>query len=98
MKAVKGNKVYTIKEEQKKAYQDAGFDIVDETGDTVAFGRGKTVSYGEHMNLKKENEALKAEIEILKAENARLEQENAEQKKEEEPAEEKGKKSGKGGE
>ena len=41
MRAVKGNKEYTIDDTQKKAYQDRGFDILDETGTTIAYGRGK---------------------------------------------------------
>ena len=32
MRAVKNNKEYSIDESQKKAYQDAGFDIYDEDG------------------------------------------------------------------
>lgn len=59
MRAVKGNKVYTIEEAQKKFYLDAGFDIIGETGETVAYGRGKTVPYGEYEAVKKELEELK---------------------------------------
>ena len=32
MRAVKGNKEYTIDETQKKGYQDSGFDILDDDG------------------------------------------------------------------
>ena len=67
MKAIKGNKVYSITEKQKKAYTDAGFDILDDAGAVVAYGRGKTVPYGDYMALKAENDALKAENETLKA-------------------------------
>ena len=67
MKAIKGNKVYSITEKQKKAYTDAGFDILDDAGTVVAYGRGKTVPYGDYMALKAENDALKAENETLKA-------------------------------
>ena len=70
MRAAKGNCEYVIDESQKKHYQDAGYDIMDESGVVIAYGRGKTVSYDEHMKLKaelaavqKENEALKAELE-----------------------------------
>ena len=59
MRAVKGNKEYTISDAQKKAYQDAGYDILDEAGEVIAHGRGKMVSYGEYAALKAENEELK---------------------------------------
>lgn len=81
MRAVKGNKEYTIDETQKKGYQDSGFDILDDDGNVVAYGRGKTVPYEEYMKAVKEigrlqelvaersteNEALKAEVETLQA-------------------------------
>lgn len=75
MRAVKGNKEYTIDETQKKGYQDGGFDILDDDGNVVAYGRGKTVPYDEHMKAVKEVErlqglavGLRTEIENLKAE------------------------------
>ena len=36
MRAVKGNKEYTIDESQQKSYQDAGFDIVGDDGRVTA--------------------------------------------------------------
>lgn len=75
MRAVKGNREYTIDETQKKGYQDGGFDILDDDGNVVAYGRGKTVPYEEHMKAVKEVErlqglatGLRTEIENLKAE------------------------------
>ena len=62
MKAVKGNKEYTIGDAQKKAYQDAGYDIVDDDGEIIAHGRNKTVPYGEYAALKTENEDLKRRL------------------------------------
>ena len=59
MKAAKGNKEYTIDESQQKAYQDGGFDIKDDDGTIIAYGRGKTVSYGDYMAVKEELEELK---------------------------------------
>lgn len=81
MRAVKGNKEYTIDESQQKSYQDAGFDIVGDDGRVIAYGRGKTVPFDEYMKAVKEiehlqniaaeryteNEALKAEIAALQA-------------------------------
>ena len=65
MKAVKGNKVYTIDETQQKFYEESGFDILNDQGDVIAYGRGKTVPYGDFV-------ALKGEKEELEKENARL--------------------------
>ncbi len=65
MRAVKGNKEYGISEAQKKTYQDLGFDILDDDGSVISYGRGKTVPYEEYNALRKENEALKKELEEL---------------------------------
>lgn len=62
MKAEKGNKVYSIDEKQKAAYQAAGYDIFDDSGEVIAYGKGKTVPYEDYAALLKENERLKAEI------------------------------------
>ena len=51
MKAVKGNKVYTIDETQQKFYEESGFDILNDQGDVVAYGRGKTVPYGDYVQF-----------------------------------------------
>lgn len=79
MRAVKGNKEYMIDEAQQKGYQDAGFDIIDDGGSVIAYGRGKTVPYDDHVKAVKEIERLQglvvernAEVEALKAENAAL--------------------------
>ena len=59
MKAVKGNKEYSIEKSQRKFYQDAGYDIIDDAGGIITYGRGKTVPYGEYEAVKKELEELK---------------------------------------
>ena len=73
MKAVKGNKVYTIDETQQKFYEESGFDILNDQGDVVAYGRGKTVPYGDYVGLKtkkeeleKENAGLKEQLEKMR--------------------------------
>lgn len=88
MRAVKGNKEYMIDESQQKGYQDAGFDILDDDGNVIAFGRGKTVSYDDHMKAVKEIGKLQelaaersAEIEALKAENERLKEASMQEKR-----------------
>lgn len=65
MRAVKGNKEYTIDEAQQKGYQEAGFDIVED-GEVIAYGRGKTVPYDDHMKAVKEIENLRGIIAELK--------------------------------
>lgn len=59
MKAVKGNKVYTIDESSKARYQADGFDISDDEGKVIAYGAGKKASYEGYQALKEENERLK---------------------------------------
>lgn len=63
MRAVKANKVYKIDEKQMKFYQESGFDILGDDGEVVAYGRGKTVPYGDYMKVVEENKVLKASIE-----------------------------------
>lgn len=58
MKAAKGNKEYTIDESQRKSYQDSGYDIKDNAGNVIAYGRGKTVPYSDYMELKAELERM----------------------------------------
>ncbi len=63
MRAIKGNKEYTVDEASMKAYQAEGFDILGDDGKVIAYGLGKTVPYAQYMELKAENEALKAKLE-----------------------------------
>ena len=65
MTAEKANKVYNIEEGQKDAYQAAGYDIRDDEGNVIAYGAGKTVSYADYVELRKENEELKSRVEEL---------------------------------
>lgn len=60
MKATKGNKVYTIDESQKKHYQESGYDILDDDGTVIAYGKGKTVPFEEYQKVLRELETLKA--------------------------------------
>lgn len=68
MKAVKGNKEYTINVAQKKSYQENGFDIVDDDGKLITYGKGKTVPYSDYAALRKENEELCKKIKELESE------------------------------
>lgn len=59
MKAVKGNREYTISEHEKEQYIKDGFDIYD-NGEKIAGGK-RTVTYEEYVRVKTELEALKKE-------------------------------------
>lgn len=91
MRAAKGNKEYTIDESQKKQYQDSGFDILDADGEVIAYGRGKTVPYEDHMVAVCEIERLRKIIAEMQVQN----QEEPEERTEpEEPATKKPRKAG----
>lgn len=62
MKAVKANKEYSITEAEKKGYIDQGFDIINDDGTILAYGRGKTVPYDEYMKVVNELEEVKASL------------------------------------
>lgn len=74
MKATKGNKVYSIDESQKQFYIDGGFDILNDEGAVIAYGRGKTVPYEQYAALKAKIDRMSVSpeddqdtLEILKA-------------------------------
>lgn len=63
MLAVKENKVYSVQtDEEKAAYIARGFDITDDSGNILEYGKGKTVPYGKYKRLEEENEKLKAKL------------------------------------
>lgn len=51
MKATKGNKTYTITEQEKRRYLEEGYDIQSDSGETISFGRGRTVPLEQYMEL-----------------------------------------------
>ena len=67
MKAVKGNKEYTIEQSQQKFYQDSGYDIKNDSGEIVAYGKGKTVPYGDHAKAVEEIGRLQNELARLES-------------------------------
>ncbi|EOU1577598.1 hypothetical protein [Clostridium perfringens] len=81
MKAIKENKVYTITESEQNFYKQQGYDIVNDEGEVIERGAGKSISYEEYIKLKDENYTLKQENEKLKEENKKLKAENKELKK-----------------
>ena len=90
MRAVKGNKEYMIDEYQQKGYQDMGFDILNDDGGVIAYGRGKTVPYDDHMKAVKEIERLQGLCAELQEEKAGLQKELETYKVEKKPASRKG--------
>lgn len=66
MKAVKGNKIYTIAESQKDSYVKQGFDITDNSGAIVEYGAGKTIDYKKYKELEDKYAALESENMSLK--------------------------------
>lgn len=71
MKAIKGNKEYIIDETQRKHYIDVGYDIVDENGKTINYGRGKIVPYEDYVKACREIERLHERIAELEKGKAR---------------------------
>ncbi len=58
MKAVKGNREYTVTEENMESYIKDGFDIFD-NGKKIRSGKGKKVSQEDYDRLKGELEEIK---------------------------------------
>lgn len=62
MKAIKGNKVYTINEIDKKDYLSQGYDITDDNGIVTDHSPTAAVPYADYAKLAAENEALKNQL------------------------------------
>jgi hypothetical protein len=62
VKAIKDNKEYTVTNESKQHYIDTGFDIVDENGEIIEYGRGKMVSLEEHNQALERIKELEAQL------------------------------------
>ena len=62
LKAIKGNKIYTISEVEKKTYLEQGFDIYE--GDKlIEHSPLKTIKYNEYLKVVAEKDAKIAELE-----------------------------------
>ena len=66
LKAIKGNKVYSVNEKSKKGYLSQGYDIIDEKGDIIERSPVSTVPYSEYAKAIAENEVLCSELEKMK--------------------------------
>lgn len=86
MKASKNNKEYMIHESQEKFYQEAGYDILDDDGKIILYGRGKTVPYEDYIRAC--NEVLGLRVRVKELEAAIKAQSTKEEPVEEEPVKE----------
>ena len=68
MKAVKGNRVYTITEAEQEHRRAEGFDIYDDNGKLIAYSKSKTVPYEQYAQMEAENKKLTAENKRLQKE------------------------------
>lgn len=76
MVASKENKIYTITEMEKEDYIKQGYDIYNDDGEILAYGRGKTVLYTDYIKLKEDYEKLEKELKELKKKLAKAEKED----------------------
>lgn len=67
MRAVKGNRSYTITENDKEFYRKQGFDIIGDDGQVLEHGAGKTVPYEEYAKVLAENKKLKEKLSEIAA-------------------------------
>lgn len=70
LKAVKGNVVYTITEDQMARYQVDGFDIVEDSPDgfrtVIQYGSGKTVPFDKFLKVEAELKKARSELKALR--------------------------------
>ena len=62
MKVIKDNKEYTVTNESKQHYIDIGFDVVDDNGDIIEHGKGKTVSLEDYNKVLERIKELEAQL------------------------------------
>lgn len=68
MKAIKGNKSYTVNtESEANTYLTQGYDVYEDNGTLKEYGVGKTVPLEKFSAVEKENAKLKAELKKLKS-------------------------------
>ncbi len=78
MFAVKANVEYSITENEKKQYIEAGYDIYDENGKKISEGANKKVSAKQYSELKKKYDDLNKNMAEKDAEIAELNKKLAE--------------------
>lgn len=81
MLAVKENREYTINDTDVQSFANEGYDITDDKGNIIAYGKGKTVSYDTYMKVVEQTERLQDEIIELREQIKKLETKSATKKK-----------------
>ena len=66
MIAIKENREFTITEADVSSFTAEGYDVYDDSGNLVAYGKGKTVTFDKYMKLVEANEKLQEDIIDLK--------------------------------
>lgn len=81
MLAVKDNREYTINDTDVQSFANEGYDVFDESGNIIAYGKGKTVSYDTYIKVVEQTERLQDEIIELREQIKKLETKPAPKKK-----------------
>lgn len=64
MTAKKENKEYTIFDAERKVYEAKGFDIYDDDGNLLSYGKGKTVPFEKYAAVMAELEKIRSEKDV----------------------------------
>ena len=80
MQAVKENRVYTITEADVESFRKEGYDIYNDSGEIVAYGAGKSISYDKYAELVNQYEQLMEENAELASKIKKLEKKAKEEK------------------
>lgn len=73
MLAVKENREYTINDTDVQSFANEGYDVFDDNGNLIAYGKGKSVSFDKYMKVVEQTEKLQDEIIELREQIKRLE-------------------------
>ena len=73
MLAVKENREYTINDTDVQRFANEGYDVFDDNGNLIAYGKGKSVSFDKYMKVVEQTEKLQDEIIELREQIKRLE-------------------------
>ena len=73
MLAVKENREYTINDTDVQSFANEGYDVFDDNGNLIAYGKGKSVSFDTYIKVVEQTEKLQDEIIELREQIKRLE-------------------------
>lgn len=72
MRAAKENREYAITEADVESFVNEGYDIYDDRGKIIRYGKGKVVPFDTYAQLTERFEALMEENAVLTEENVKL--------------------------